>query len=58
VKRTLFAIAILNDLTATGLLIFGVLRYGLAVFSSVAFDSALALLWISGGVALVLALRQ
>jgi hypothetical protein len=58
VKRAAFAIAILNALTASGLPVFGFLRYGLAVFSSVALDSALALLWIYGRMALLFTWQQ
>jgi hypothetical protein len=57
-KRPLLAIAIIADLAATGLIIYGVIRNGLAAFGSVMFDAALAVLWLVAGLSLLLALRQ
>ena len=57
-KRPLLAIAIVADLAATGLLVFGVIRNGLAAFGSLTFDATLAVLWLVAGLALLLALRQ
>jgi hypothetical protein len=57
-RRTLFGIAILSDLTATALLIVGLLCSGTAALGSASFVAVLAVLWISAGIALVLALRQ